>query len=414
MSSAAERSAISARAHAQQFPDRKDSPATILVIHDGLGVLRGSEKVMLDLMAGLPHHRWCVLTNHAEFADAAEAQGHVASVRLETLKPVFDHGFGPSSVPLLLRQARLVERLVRETGAELIHVNNATFSNWAALAAWWCGIPILAHIHSFLSRRTRVLLGVHAVDRIVGVSRAVLEPSLGDPSLHARCVVIHNGHDWAARSRIDRSTLRADLGIPASSIVLAVVGVLLPLKRVDVAFEALRHLPAELLAGTTLLVIGDGPERAALEDHARGLPVLFLGQRDDVPSLLAEVADILLMPSEKDAFPTVLLEAAAARIPRIGADAGGTPEAIMDSVDGVLVPPGDPEALARAIAELANDAQKARRLADAAERRLAEDFSSARFLEAFEILYRDMRHNSPSRVRRIATALRSFLHTMRS
>ena len=208
--------------------------------------------------------------------------------------------------------------------------------------------------------------------------------------------------------------MRADLGIPASGIVLAVVGILLPLKRVDVAIEALRRLPAELLARTTLLVIGDGPERAALEDLARGLPVLFLGQRDDVPSLLSEVADILLMPSEKDAFPTVLLEAAAARLPRIGADAGGTPEAITDSVDGVLVPPGDPEALARAIAELANDAEKARQLADAAERRLAEDFSSARFLEAFESLYRDMRHNRPRRVRRIAAALRSVLHSMRS
>jgi glycosyltransferase involved in cell wall biosynthesis len=195
--------------------------------------------------------------------------------------------------------------------------------------------------------------------------------------------------------------------------VLGLAAVLIPEKCVDVAIEAIRQLQGDMADRVVLLVIGDGTDRAALEQQAKGLPVIFVGYRDDVHDLLLNVVDLFLLPSEMEPFGISLLEAAAARLPRIGTAAGGIPEQLSSGIDGLLVPVRDPSALADAIRLLVTDPERAKRLGEAGYRRLRTEFTPQRFLEAFAALYDEMTKSPASRAVRIGRALGSIWHQLR-
>jgi glycosyltransferase involved in cell wall biosynthesis len=143
------------------------------------------------------------------------------------------------------------------------------------------------------------------------------------------------------------------------------------LKGHDILFEAMRLMPEP----PPILVIGDGPERKTLETLAAGLPVHFLGHRAELGAILRDAADFLVAPSRQEAFGRVIIEAAFAGIPAIGADIEGIPEAISDDVTGLLVPPESPKALASAISRLIADQSLRARLGQAARQRAKAQFS---------------------------------------
>ena len=128
--------------------------------------------------------------------------------------------------------------------------------------------------------------------------------------------------------------------------------------------------------GAHLLVVGDGPERPHLERRAAALGmadrVTFAGNRADVPDMLAS-ADVFVLPSLTEALPTVVAEAMAAGLPVIANPVGGTPE-MVDDHTGLLVPPGDPAALARAISAVLGDPRRAGAMGRAGARAAAERF----------------------------------------
>lgn len=396
------------------------APARILLVHDGAGPLRGSEAVMLALIGATRLHglHWQALTNHPEFAAAAaEAGVEVIPMPFRALF-VTRRGALRDAWLLAAHVVRARRALRGRPRADIVHVNNGTSCIWSVPLAWWLGVPALVHLHADFSRRNRFRFGIHLADRIVGVSEAVLRRSRRDPETASRCRVIYNGIAGLAASVRDRGAARASLGLGADAFVLGVAAYLIPPKRVDVAIAAMAALPPAVARRTVLLVLGDGPERTALEAQARGLPagpqVRFLGHRDDVAGLMLNVLDAFVLPSEMEAFSLALLEAAAAGLPRIGVRAGGTPESIEDGTDGLVVPPGDPAALAAAIADLAAAPERARALGEAARARQLRDFTEARFVEAFLGLYAAMRAAPRGRLGRIASGIGGQLALMRS
>ncbi|HUO86960.1 MAG TPA: glycosyltransferase, partial [Thermoanaerobaculia bacterium] len=136
-------------------------------------------------------------------------------------------------------------------------------------------------------------------------------------------------------------------------------------------------------------IVGDGPEGERLRRVAERLGdrVSWLGYRPWVAPYLA-AADLFVLASRGDAYPTVLLEAAAAGLPVIATHGGGVPEIVADGESGLLVPPGDAGRLAAAIEELLSDPPRAAAMAAAARRRAASDFSAARWAERLAGLYR--------------------------
>jgi glycogen synthase len=143
-----------------------------------------------------------------------------------------------------------------------------------------------------------------------------------------------------------------------------------------------------------LLLVGDGPERKALEREAKRIGVgdrlHFVGfvAHERLPGVLAH-ADLLVLPSLYEELGTVLLEAMQAGLPIVASKTGGIPDVIEDVVAGLLVPPGDPGAFARAIDRLLADRDLACRLSEGAQER-AKDYDWEMLAERVLAVYRDV------------------------
>lgn len=252
---------------------------------------------------------------------------------------------------------------------------NAVVSHWLlpsglaaslALAITRRRIPHLAIAHSAdvhlcaqkgVADRVVALLGVGGGVELVFVGEHLKQRMLAALQVHrrevAQALVCPMGVDvaWFAAARAqERHAARRALALPAQGRVIGFLGRLVPVKGVDVLLEA----AAKLAVPTTLIVGGDGPERARLAEKARGLDVVFPGVLAG-PRLAAFWAaiDVFALPSvdlatgRTEGTPTVVLEALAAGVPLVASDVGGVRAAVRDAA--LLVPPGNATLLAAAL-----------------------------------------------------------------
>ena len=173
-------------------------------------------------------------------------------------------------------------------------------------------------------------------------------------------VTVYNGVPAPVFSDGQREAVRLALDVPDDAVLVAMVAIMRPGKGHDVLLEAASRLPAG--RQVQFVVAGSGPEEAGIRLAAHGLGldggrVRFLGFVDDVPALLAG-CDLLVHPSMADALPTALIHGLAAGLPIVASDVGGIPEIVTDGV-GILVPPGNADALGRAVADLGSNAEPA-------------------------------------------------------
>lgn len=304
-----------------------------------------------------------------------------------------------------LRDAAAFRRLLRhlrERRTDLLHAHLAYATIWGLLAGRLVRRPVVVTLHvgppeaprwsrEGVRRRLLVALANRWASRVVAVSEAVRRAWVSEAGLAPeRAVVVHNGIDVGGAAG-SAAGLRRELGVPNGAPVVVTVSVLRPGKGVEVLLDALPALLARHPAAR-LVVVGDGPARRALEARAAAGPpeaaaaVVWAGFRRDVPAFLA-AADLFVLPSLEDAFPTVLLEAMAAGLAVVATRAGGIPEIVDDGVTGLLVPPGEPAPLAEAVAELLADPERRRRLGVAGRRRAEERFSTGAWLGRLERLY---------------------------
>jgi len=173
---------------------------------------------------------------------------------------------------------------------------------------------------------------------------------------HNRLHVVRCGIDFAPYEAIERAA--------APGARLLFVGRLVQSKGLHVLFQALAQL-REAFPGLAVRLVGEGPERAALEAQAHELGVddrvEFVGYRpqDEIRRYLRET-DVFVLPSFAEGVPVVLMEAMAAAVPVVATDIAGVPELVEHGASGLLVAPGDADALAAAIAQLLSDPDRAR------------------------------------------------------
>ena len=299
-----------------------------------------------------------------------------------------------------LRRALDAARFVRANNIRAVYLTDRAASSLFFPLLRFVGVrSIVVHDHMSgerplrhplvqLAKRVIVRLPGVAADTVIAVSDYIAHAILArDGAPPRRIVRIWNG--VPARSAPPASGLRELLNIAGDRPLIvcccranAVKGVAYLLRAFD---AALKRLPRTVMR-PVLVYIGDGPERKRLEEIRDGLDsrddIFFLGYRTDASGLFPE-ADICVVPSVwQDAFPLGVLEAMAAGKPVIGTSVGGIPEMIDDGVTGLLVPPGDEQALTGALDYLLTNPALSARFGSAGRQRVAERFTQDQQLEA--------------------------------
>ncbi len=276
-------------------------------------------------------------------------------------------------------------RAFRRVRPDVLHVNlNATgASPWAlAMGIAVPGVRViavehLAHPIRRARRRmlARLLSGRLAAHVAVG-QRAARDVAryLGRPERSVR--TIHNGVPDVELEAPPR---------PSESSVIGSIGRLDGQKAYDVLVRALPQLP-----DVTAVVIGEGEERGRLEELADSLGVadrLLLPGWSDEPRQQLRTFDVFVLPSRVEGLPLVLVEAMLAGVPVVATDVGSVAEAVVDGSTGLLVPPGDTDALVEAIASLLGDPGLRREMGARGRERALELFSVAAMAARYEALY---------------------------
>jgi glycosyltransferase involved in cell wall biosynthesis len=272
----------------------------------------------------------------------------------------------------------------------------------AAIALGRAGQPrpyIVNTVHSSRVRsvadREEVRRLTPEMDRLIAVSEAIVRKLVvenrslpGGP----RIELIHNGVDLERYNHQEPCcTLREEYGMEPGSQIVGVVARLEPEKGHPTLLEA---WPVVLKAcpDVYLLVVGEGSRRDALEEQARRLRiahrVVFAGRRDDVPAVTAAL-DVAVLPSYREAQGLSVLEAMALSRPVVASAVGGIPEMIEDGVTGLLVPPHDAPALAKALVRVLSDHPYADTLARAGHDLVHTRFCVELMVKAIERIYDD-------------------------
>ena len=317
-----------------------------------------------------------------------------------------EEGFAVHRVPTTskhsLKHFFFVRKILKKERFDLVHLHlwNPASCRLALLATRFSNIPYVVTEHDPFSLST---LKEWFRKKILGLPNAVIAVSdenkkfllKRDPDFLNRIVRIYNGIDSTYfKSQLlgftseDREHFRKEqFSATPTDIVILNVATLHERKGQEDLIEA---FAIERVKNRRLVLVGDGPARKKLEKlvNSKNLEdsVRFLGQRNDIPKLMRS-ADIFVLPSRREAFGLVVLEAAACELPIIATSVGGVPEIITDGESGILVNQSDPKSIADAIKKMANDEGLRQRLARNAYEMVVTRFSTQKMAEETQKVY---------------------------
>ena len=357
----------------------------------------GTESFVANLAAGLDRRRFdplvCSLCPPGRIAEQIAAAG----------TPVETLGMSPRARPLelisgVLQLARLIGHLEIDLVQALLYRANMMAALAARMA--WRRVVIVGGQRSLTPMTgRRAALGVRLtrrfVEATVAVSLAVKEEIVRSEGIDPeRIEVIANAIDGERFAPGDRQAARRSLELDGNALILGGVGRLTEAK----GFEHLLAATASVDASYQVMLVGDGPCLEDLTAQAEELAISgrvhFLGRRSELETLYPAL-DVFVLSSLREGSPNVLLEAMACGLPVIATRVGGVPELIDDEVEGLLIPPGDADALAGALRRLAGDPDLRFRLGKAARQRVERDLTLERMVAKHEALYERLLAGSP-------------------
>jgi len=349
----------------------------------------GAEKQMVLLAAGLPRDRFRVEVAALTRLGPLEADLRDAGI------PVTRIGKRLKVDPFALRR---LTRFMAGRKFDVVQTWIFAANVYGRVAARRAGVPVVITAEMAVDLwkgGTQLRIDRHLsrwTDRVVGNSNAVVEFYAGAGVPRERLACIPSGIGDEEPPTVDPAEVRRSLGLEPTCPLVLFVGRLAPQKRVKdliAAFDLLQHVRPDF----RLLIAGDGPLRRELEELASAFRldrfVRFPGHRDDVPRLLA-ASDLLVLPSEYEGLPNVVLEAMRFRKPVVATAAPGTTEVVADGETGILVPVHTPTALAQAIRVVLDDRALAARFGQAGRERAETDFRAATMVQRFASLYEEL------------------------
>ena len=275
-----------------------------------------------------------------------------------------------------------IARILRKGGFDVLHLHTSHAHGLGQLASLLC-----PRVRVVVSRRVdfpiRGTIGrwfkyLRGVDKYAAISYAVRDALLDAGIPAERVAQVPSGVDPARFEDVAPADLKSDCGFPADARIVGVVGHLVDAHKGQKDFLVASAAVAARYPEARFVLVGEGRDRRALEQQAAQVGVAdrvsFTGFRSDVPAVLAAL-DVFVMPSRYEALGTSAIEAMMAGLPVVGAGVGGLREVIDDGVTGLLVAPGEPDALAQAIGRLLADQALRHRMGAAGKQRAHEQFS---------------------------------------
>ena len=371
----------------QANPQGHRAPVPVMFLTTSLPV-GGAETLLADLVRRLDRTRFrpeiCCLKGRGTLGAALARE-----------IPVFS---GLLHHRLDLAVLRRLVRLLRRRGVRaVVTVGTGDKMFWGRLSAWLAGVPVIVSaLHSSgrpyaVQRLNRLLTPItNAFVAVADVHRLNLIASEGLPPGKVR--VIRNGVDLDRFGPRSRSEARRRIGLPDDARVAGIIAALRPEKNHE-AFLRVAARVRSALPEARFLVVGDGPRRRTLERMSADLGlermVGFVGERHDIPEMLAAM-DVVVLSSYTEASPVCLLEAMAAARPVVAPSVGSIAESVNDGETGLLANPGDEPALAARIAWLLRDPATAERFGQAGRRLVAKRHDVRRMVAGYEALFDEL------------------------
>jgi glycosyltransferase involved in cell wall biosynthesis len=359
-------------------------PASVLFLTGQLG-MGGAERQMSLLATGLRRRdvQVGVLSFNGGHGDYWEAELRRHDIALECI----ERDAGQAT-----RVRRVLDAVSRWT-PDIVHSWSVHTNFYAATAGVLCrpakaiGSDRSSH---YASRRQlgwlRYQLSVRGLHALVVNSLAAVTAAQ-ELGAGCRAIAVPNAVEPMVRGR-DRSAVRAELGVPAGSFAFVGVGALRRTKRWEVVLEAV-HLARSRGANVSLVLFGDGPERDALNDQIGALDldasVILAGPHPNARGLMSGF-DGCCFASMDEGMPNVVMEASAAGLPVLAADAAGIPEVVVNGQTGILVD-GSADAFADGMVSLSGDATRATAIGEQGRIRMETVFSPDRLVTRMLSVY---------------------------
>ncbi len=287
----------------------------------------------------------------------------------------------------IVPDSKRIAAVLKDGGFDILYMNNQPSSNLEGiLAAREAGIPCIQHarIEARLNKVEADAVN-RSVEKVICVSKGVLDALVKSGVSPDRCAVVHNGVDCSMRPERKSVDVRKSLGIGQDAVVVGAVGSLVKRKRVDLLLKAFGELRG--VENARCLVVGDGPETQKLKALASRLGItdktLFTGFSPDALSFM-NCMDIFVLASEKEGLPRVILEAMLLKKPVIAFDVTGPSELVIDGKTGVLLKNDARFSLAKALEGLLKDRALMSSMGEAGHKRVVEEFNMERYVSGVE------------------------------
>ena len=304
--------------------------------------------------------------------------------------------------PYDIALANRIGQVVEEHQLDLLHVHYAVPHAVSAVLAKdmiQSDIGIITTLHgtdvTILGHdpalRNTVKYGIDKSDITTAVSDSLRKETIELIEPTKDIITIYNFIDEDTYHPVECGSLREDLDIKKDEKVVIHISNFRSVKRIPDLIRAFAKIVEKVPA--KLLLVGEGPEvpriRRLVDMLGVTENVIFTGKRDDLPELLS-FSDVMVLPSEKEAFGLVLLEGFACGVPAVGTKAGGIPEVIEEGINGHIVPIGDPDAIAEKTLRILSDSDVHQKMKENAMKTVKGKFASDAIVSQYEKLYYDL------------------------
>ena len=286
-----------------------------------------------------------------------------------------------------------MREIVSSRAPDIVQTHNVKSHFLMRRSGLWKTLPWIAFHHGYTTEDWKMRTynqanrwSLRVARCVVTVCRPFAEELAAQGVPRERIQIRHNAvNRFVPPGEAALAQARAGIPAPAGTPLLVSIGRLSSEKGHADLIRAMVDL-RDVRPKCHLVIVGDGVERAALERMCIGNDVTFVGFQPDVRPYYC-MADAVVLPSHSEGSPNVLLEAMAAGCSIVATEVGGIPEVVRDGETAVLVRPGSPQALARAISGVLNDPEGARRRGARAREVAEAEYSPEAYRRAMAALY---------------------------